>query len=108
PQAQYNIGLMTERGQGVTRDRAAAALWYWKAAHRGVAAAQLQLGVAFATGTGVGRDPAEALKWLDLAAKNGQPVPQALRARIAESLTPAERAEAGRTVREFSPIPAAN
>src|SRR5689334_6799617 len=43
--AQYNIGMLYARGQGVPQDYRQAAEWYRKAAEQGVAAAQYNLGV---------------------------------------------------------------
>src|SRR4051795_1066677 len=57
PQAQYNLGLLYARGQGVTQDYAQAAQWYEKAAVQGVPAAQYNLGVMYANGQGVAADP---------------------------------------------------
>jgi uncharacterized protein len=44
PAAQFNLGLMYEKGQGVTRDTTRAALWYRKSADQGFAEAQNNLG----------------------------------------------------------------
>src|SRR5713226_6369422 len=47
--AQYNLGVMYDRGQGVTRDYAVAVRRFRKAADQGFAAAQLSLGVMYDT-----------------------------------------------------------
>src|SRR5258706_120192 len=41
--AQYNLGVMYDKGQGVTRDYVVAVSWFRKAADQGFAAAQLSL-----------------------------------------------------------------
>lgn len=63
PQAQYNLGVMYDIGQGVPQDYTEAAKWYTKAAEQGHADAQLKLGVMYAKGRGVPQDYAEAAKW---------------------------------------------
>ncbi len=71
PNAEYNLGLLYARGQGVTQDYAQAAQWYQKAAQQGVAAAQFNLGVMYANGEGVTANPQEAAKWFQMAAEQG-------------------------------------
>jgi TPR repeat protein len=71
PHAQYNLGLLFARGQGVTQDYAQAATWYQKAADQGVPAAQYNLGVMYANGQGVKADPQEASRWFLKAAEQG-------------------------------------
>ncbi len=71
PNAQYNLGLLYARGQGVAQDYSQAAQWYRKAAEQGVAAAQYNLGLMCANGQGVPRDPQEAAKWFLKAADAG-------------------------------------
>ena len=44
PEAQFDLGLMYERAQGVSEDPAEAALWYRKAAAQGHDLAQKRLG----------------------------------------------------------------
>jgi TPR repeat protein len=69
--AQYNLGVMYERAQGVKKDDARAVLWYRKAAEQGFASAQFNLGNMYRAGWGVPRDFAEGLKWLRKAAEQG-------------------------------------
>ena len=42
--AQYNLGLIYNKGQGVTKDARQAVYWYTKAAKQGYAHAQVNLG----------------------------------------------------------------
>ena len=44
PEAQFNLGLMYDKGQGVPQDYAEAVKWYRKAAEQGNAKAQYNLG----------------------------------------------------------------
>lgn len=74
--AQYNLGLMYDRGQGVPQDHAEAVRWYRLAAEQGSAAAQLNLGVKYGNGQGVPQDFAEAVRWYRLAAEQGNATAQ--------------------------------
>jgi TPR repeat protein len=69
--AQYNLGLMYRKGQGVAQDYKEAIKWYRLAAEQGVADAQYNLGVAYYKGQGVAQDYKEAVKWTRLAAEQG-------------------------------------
>ena len=51
--AQFNLGVMYDRNEGVPKDDAGAARWYRLAAEQGVAPAQYNLGVMYANGEGV-------------------------------------------------------
>ncbi len=62
-QAQYNLGVMYERGDGVPRDFKKAVKWFRKAAEQEFADAQYNLGVMYGAGKGVPKDFKEALKW---------------------------------------------
>ena len=76
PDAQYNLGLMYERGEGVTQDQTEAIRWFQLAAEQGVAEAQYKLGHRFAEGYGVSQGYAEAVKWYQAAAEQGLAVAQ--------------------------------
>lgn len=69
--AQYNLGYMYMKGQGLSQDYGEAAKWYRLAAEQGLANAQLTLGVWYLTGTGVQKDSQEAIRWLRLAGEQG-------------------------------------
>ena len=62
-EAQFYLGVMYAKGQGVPQDDAEAAKWYRKAAEQGYADAQDNLGIMYAKGQGVPQDDAEAAKW---------------------------------------------
>ena len=51
--AQYNLGVAYDNGEGVPQDHAEAARWYRLAAEQGNASAQFNLGVAYENGEGV-------------------------------------------------------
>lgn len=69
--AQYSLGIMHDKGQGVPQDDAAAARWYCKAAEQGYAAAQSNLGVMYDNGQGVSQDAVAAVKWYRKASEQG-------------------------------------
>ena len=69
--AQYNLGLMYDKGHGVAQFYAEAAKWYHRAAEQGVVAAQHNLGVMYYQDQGVVQDYAEAVKWFRKAAMQG-------------------------------------
>jgi uncharacterized protein len=57
--AQYNVGLMYAKGQGVPQDHAQAAAWFHKSADQGYADAQSNLGFMYEYGHGVPQDYAQ-------------------------------------------------
>ncbi len=101
--AQYNLGVMYDRGRGVPRDYAEAARWHRLAAEQGHAGAQTVLGVMYEYGEGVPQDDVQARMWLNLAAAQGDELARINRDRLAERMTPAQLAEAQRLAREWTP-----
>jgi TPR repeat protein len=69
--AQFNLGVCFEYGQGVANDPDEAVKWYHKAAEQGNAGAQFNLGWCFKNGEGVEKYPVEAVKWYHKAAEQG-------------------------------------
>ena len=69
--AQFILGLMYAKGEGVLKDDAEAVRWYRLAAEQGDASAQFNLGLMYAKGEGVLKDDAEAVRWYRLAAEQG-------------------------------------
>jgi hypothetical protein len=70
-EAQYNLGIMYDEGQGVPQDYTAAVMWYRLAADQGFASAQYAVGVMYYKGEGVPQDYAAAMRWYRLAADQG-------------------------------------
>jgi TPR repeat protein len=66
--AEFSLGLIYSRGQGVPQDNAEAVKWYLEAANQGNGAAQLKLGTMFARGRRVPQDNVCGLMWYNLAA----------------------------------------
>lgn len=93
-EAQYNLGLMYQRGEGVPQDYAEAVSWYRKAAVQGDASAQSNLGIAYGSGKGVPQVYATAHMWLNLAAGNGSGAAEVVRDAVAAKMTAADISEA--------------
>ncbi len=71
--AQYHVGVLYARGDGLVQDYASAFSWFHAAAAQGNVAAQYNLGVLYAEGHGVPADPGEALNWYRSAADQNHP-----------------------------------
>ena len=69
--AQYNLGVVFQKGQGVEQDYKKAAEWYLKAAEQGKAQAQFWLGFLYQNGMGVTKDYGNAFCWYLKAAEQG-------------------------------------
>ena len=70
--AQCNLGVMYEDGQGVDQDYVEAAKLYLRAAMQNHAGAQNNLGLMYELGRGVRQDYAEARRWFRKSAVQGQ------------------------------------
>jgi TPR repeat protein len=70
--AQFNLAIMYDNGEGVPQDYAEAVRWYRLAAEQGDVDAQYNLGIMYdCNGKGVPLDDKEAIKWYRLAAEQG-------------------------------------
>lgn len=69
--AQFSLGGMYDRGEGVGQDYNQAVSWYRKAAEQGNADAQFNLGLVYGKGTGIQQDDAQSLFWFRRAADQG-------------------------------------
>jgi len=70
-QAQYQVGLLYARGDGVKKDFIKAREWLYKAAIQGHPKAQFYLGQMYAFGDGGKKDNAKAVTWFWLATTMG-------------------------------------
>jgi hypothetical protein len=109
-EAQFNLGLMYDKRQGVPQNYAEAVKWYRKAAEQGFAEAQTNLGIMYFTGQGVPKDYVLAYMWFHLATSRYPASEKAKRERAelsrdiaASKMTPAQIAEAQRLVLEWKP-----
>ena len=73
-QAQYNLGVMYDNGQGVAQDYSAAMKWSRMAADQGEPGAQYNLGSMYHHGQGVPQNTSEALRWLHKAQVQGDEI----------------------------------
>jgi TPR repeat protein len=69
-EAQINLGMMYEGGQGIPKDFKEAVRLYRLAADQGLTKAQYNLGLMYAHGKGIDKDSVEAIKWFQLAAED--------------------------------------
>ena len=69
--AQFRLGVMYDKGYGVTQNYAEAVKWYLKAANQGNVSAQYNIGIMYEKGYGVKQDCSEANKWYQKAAEQG-------------------------------------
>lgn len=70
-EAQYRLGCMYEKGDGVARNDAEAVKWIKFAANQGLAKAQSKLGLKYLEGEGVPQNYSEAVTWFRKAAEQG-------------------------------------
>ncbi len=108
--AQFNIGVMYAKGQGVQKDDSEAAKWYRKSAEQGDGYAQYSLGMIYKKGVGVAQDYVLAHMWYNLAASHisvsepeGREHAAKNRDYLASIMTSAQIAEAQRMAREWKP-----
>ena len=88
--AQFNIGLLHERGEGRDTDLATALEWYVRAAENGFARAQFRLGELYDAGEGLERDLIESRKWFAIAADAKYPKAKKRKKQVAKEMTPHE------------------
>lgn len=101
--AQYNLGVMYLKGDGVPKDAVQAVSWSRKAAEQGHAGAKYNLGVMYAKGEGVPKDLVLAYMWVNLAAAQGKEKYKNSRDLLEKAMTSAQIDEAQRLSREWKP-----
>ncbi|QQF85977.1 sel1 repeat family protein [Histophilus somni] len=70
--AQHNLGVMYENGNGITQNDQQAVYWYTKAAEQGEAHAQNNLGLMYTDGgKGITQNYKQAVYWYTQAAEQG-------------------------------------
>ena len=98
--AQYNLGVMYENGQGISKNYKTAVKWYRLAADQGHASAQFNLGVMYGMGTGVIQDNVYAHMWFNIAASSGDKDAVKNRGIAAKEMTPSQLEKAQDLARE--------
>ena len=73
PRAQNNMGIMYERGWGVTQSYTEAMSWYRKAADQSLPEAQYNLGTLYHNGYGTEVNNSQAVSWFRRAASQNLP-----------------------------------
>ena len=71
PEAQFGLGLMYARGEGVSQNDGAAVRWFRQAAEQGHAEAQFHLGLLSVIGKGISQSTITAVRWFRRAAEQG-------------------------------------
>ena len=74
--AQFNLGLLYRKGEGVPKSDAEAAKWYQMAAQQGSCNAQFNLALLYRKGEGVPQSDSEAAKWYRMAAEQNDSAAQ--------------------------------
>jgi len=69
--AQFDLGLMYAKGEGVRKDEKKAFSWFHKAARNNHVEAKFYMGLSFAQGRGVRKQAQLARYWFKLAVKAG-------------------------------------
>ena len=100
PDAQYNLALKYDKGQGVAQDYKEAVRWYRLAAKQGLAEAQNNLGVMYGLGQGVLQDHIRAHMWFNIAAITGKKNSVEGRDLTASKMTAQQIEQAQRMARE--------
>jgi len=98
--AQFNLGLMYAKGNGVLQDYKTAVKWYTQAAEQGNIRAQTNLAYLYATGRGVLQDDVYAHMWWNIAASNGHEKAPQRRKSLSKKMTPEQIVDAQKLARE--------
>ncbi len=101
--AQFTLGGMYEKGQGVPQDYQEAVQWFRLAAEQGYALAQNNLGAMYAKGLGVRQNYVQAYMWATLAASQNVEVAANWTDFLVKEMTPAHIVEAQRLARVWEP-----
>ena len=101
PDAQNNVGVMLENGQGTGVDTAQAEEWYRKAARQGHTKAQSNLGMLLGPENQDPTKRVEALTWLMVASDKSDVTAQKLLDSVKEGLNRDELAQARRMASEL-------
>jgi TPR repeat protein len=88
-------------GLGAKQDRTEAKKWFREAAYHGNAEAQRDLGLLYHNWAAGQHDLIQSLAWLSTATANGDTRAPAIRDRLAEKMTPDQRAKAQKLAAEY-------
>ena len=93
-EAEYNLGLMYSKGEGVPSDDKEAVKWYRLSAEQRITGAQSNLGLMYEKGQGVEQDYVEAHKWFNISGINGNEIGRRNADIIEKKMTPGQIAVA--------------
>ena len=99
--AQHNLGLMYDKGQGVPQDYKETVKWFRLSAEQGYATAQFTLGLMYYQGKGVPQDYVSAHMWMNLSGSNGHEGGVKGRNALEKKMTPSQLEEAQRLARNW-------
>ena len=97
--AQYALGVLHERGQGVIQDYKQAVKWYTLSAEQGNNGAQYNLALKYSKGEGVIQDYVMAHMFANIAASNSHS--PKFRDHLAKKMTPSQLEQAQQKAREW-------
>ncbi len=100
--AQFKVGVLYYKGQGVPLDQVEAIRWYRLAAELGDIFAQFNLGFMYEEGQGVTQDYVQSHRWFAAAAAQGDEEAGENRDLVAAKMTSAQVAEAQRLASEWA------
>jgi TPR repeat protein len=107
PGAQFQLGFLYRRGDGVRQDYAEALKWFQLAANQGNVWAQSNLGFMYRDGEGVPQDYVKAHMWFNLASAAAPGTSRGdyaeYRDELAKKMSQAQIAEAQKLAREWKP-----
>ena len=107
PSAQFQLGFLYRRGDGVRQDYVEAAKWLQLAANQGHVWAQSNLAFMYRDGEGVPQDYVKAHMWFNLASAGAPATSRSdyveYRDELARRMTSAQIAEAQKLAREWKP-----
>lgn len=92
--AQYDLGFLYDKGQGVPQSDKQAFHWYHRAAEQNDDRAQYNLGLMYASGQGVQQNYLEAYYWINRSATQGNNHALDARDYLSEKMTAGQLAEA--------------
>ena len=75
-EAQYNLALMYDNGDGIPKNEKKALHWYLESAKQGDSEAQLKLALMYIEGDGTPKNEKKALHWFTESAKQGDSAAQ--------------------------------
>lgn len=98
--AQYDLGVLYDKGQGVPQSDQQAMKWYELAAKQGEPRAEYNLGLMYLNGQAVKPDLVEAYYWISRSAARGNPHALDARDYVSDKMSEDQIIEAKKLVRE--------